>query len=232
VSDIPSNQEVVLSDGHTTLAEALQVADEMHTAAEEMAECCNDSDAAVMSKGGAIIEMLAARVGEMSEEIRKYKAWAASCDPTAEVMHRPALVKAKANSSSPMNCTQAFGQWWQPQWGNLGAKRPTEGEAFRAGWNARGEGETTERPLAEQRECAKLRAIVDELWVQMDDNMAEDAQSGEHTITLNKEQAEHMFRLFWRLGGKYREDLQACGWSPPGASVKTGSALTISKEPQ
>lgn len=57
-----TEERLTLSDGHTTLDDALATADEMHTAAEEMAEVCNDSDAALMSKGAAIIDMLVDRI--------------------------------------------------------------------------------------------------------------------------------------------------------------------------
>jgi hypothetical protein len=53
---------IKLPDGHTTLAEAVAHAKEMHTLAEEFADECSDSDAAVVSKGAAIIEMMAAEL--------------------------------------------------------------------------------------------------------------------------------------------------------------------------
>lgn len=81
-----SKERVVLHDGHTTLEGASQLATEMHELAESLAAGSNDSDATVMSKGAVIMEMLICRVVEMAEEIRRYKAWAASCDPTAPDM--------------------------------------------------------------------------------------------------------------------------------------------------
>lgn len=55
---------IVLADGHTTVKEAFDVANEMHDMVEEEANLCNDGLASALSKGAAIIEMLAARVGE------------------------------------------------------------------------------------------------------------------------------------------------------------------------
>jgi hypothetical protein len=48
------------SDGHTTTAEAVQTANEMHTLAEMRAEECDDTAATLLSKGAAIIQMLVA----------------------------------------------------------------------------------------------------------------------------------------------------------------------------
>jgi len=54
---------IVLADGHTTVKEAFEVANEMHDMAEEEANACNDDLAGMLSKGAAIIEMLAAKLG-------------------------------------------------------------------------------------------------------------------------------------------------------------------------
>ena len=56
---------LTLSDRHTTLQEALETAEEMHSAAEDLADSCADSDAAVMSKGAAIIEMMVAELSRI-----------------------------------------------------------------------------------------------------------------------------------------------------------------------
>jgi hypothetical protein len=55
--------------------------------------------------------------------------------------------------------------------------------------------------------------IVDLMWDLTDDS-SENAQTGEVTMTLTKEQNEKLYRLFWHLGGKYRDGLAECGWSP------------------
>lgn len=47
-----------LFDGHTTLAEALKTASEMHELAIERAEEADDTAATLLSKGAAIVEML------------------------------------------------------------------------------------------------------------------------------------------------------------------------------
>lgn len=99
MSSVPAEDQILLSDGHTTLTEASQVASEMHELAESLANQCNDSDATVMSKGAAILGMLASRVEEMSEEIRKYKAWAASCDPSPPEARAPLASKDRTLSS-------------------------------------------------------------------------------------------------------------------------------------
>lgn len=67
--------------------------------------------------------------------------------------------------------------------------------------------------VSQQRTAAKLRAVVDELWEYTDDSET-NAQTGEVTMSLTKEQADHLYRLFWRLGGKYRRGLEEVGWSP------------------
>lgn len=54
------NTSVTLSDGHTTLSEASETADEMHELAEMRAEESDDTAATLLSKGAAIIEMLVA----------------------------------------------------------------------------------------------------------------------------------------------------------------------------
>lgn len=56
-------------------------------------------------------------------------------------------------------------------------------------------------------------AIVDLLW-ELTDDSEENAQTGEVTMTLTKKQNERLYSLFWRLGGKYRRGLTACGWTP------------------
>jgi hypothetical protein len=61
---------------------------------------------------------------------------------------------------------------------------------------------------------AKSRQIIDLLW-ELTDDSSENAQTGEVTMMMTKEQNEKLCRLFWRLGGKYREGLAECGWSPP-----------------
>jgi hypothetical protein len=65
-SELPTTDpaSIVLADGHTTVKEAFEVANEMHDRAEELANECADSDAGLMSKGAAIIEMLAAKLAE------------------------------------------------------------------------------------------------------------------------------------------------------------------------
>lgn len=55
--------------------------------------------------------------------------------------------------------------------------------------------------------------IVDLLW-ELTDDSEENARTGEVTMTLNKEQNQELYGLFWRLGGKYRRGLAECGWSP------------------
>lgn len=60
----PDPAAIVLADGHTTVKEAFEVANEMHDRAEELANECADGDAGLMSKGAAIIEMLAAKLAE------------------------------------------------------------------------------------------------------------------------------------------------------------------------
>lgn len=55
--------------------------------------------------------------------------------------------------------------------------------------------------------------IVDGLWEHLDDS-EENAQTGEVTVTLTTEQAQSIWKLYWRLGGKYRSGLEDCGWSP------------------
>lgn len=55
---------IVLADGHTTVKEAFEVANEMHDMAEEEANSCNDGIASTLSKGAAIIEMMAAKIAE------------------------------------------------------------------------------------------------------------------------------------------------------------------------
>lgn len=52
----------VLSDGHTTLADAQRAASEMHELAEECANAGHDITAARLSEGAAIIEMLVAKL--------------------------------------------------------------------------------------------------------------------------------------------------------------------------
>jgi hypothetical protein len=53
---------IVLSDGHTTTADALRVATEMHELAEECANAGHDITGGRLSEGAAIIEMLVAKV--------------------------------------------------------------------------------------------------------------------------------------------------------------------------
>lgn len=55
--------------------------------------------------------------------------------------------------------------------------------------------------------------LIDQLW-ELTDDSEENAQTGEVTITLTREQAREMYTRFWRLGGKYRRGLDNCGWSP------------------
>lgn len=55
--------------------------------------------------------------------------------------------------------------------------------------------------------------LIGLLWSLTDDS-EEHAQTGDVLLTLQKEQATEMYRLFWRLGGKYREGLKAVGWQP------------------
>lgn len=80
-----------------------------------------------------------------------------------------------------------------------------------------------EHSQSKRASVTDLRAVVDELWTHMDDNMGEDAQTGEHTITLNKEQAERLYGLYWQLGGKYRRGLEECGWSPGGSDPEVAA---------
>lgn len=59
---------IVLSDGHTTLDEAMEVADECHEYAEELANSCDDSTATVLSKAGAILQMLVVKLRAYSPD--------------------------------------------------------------------------------------------------------------------------------------------------------------------
>jgi hypothetical protein len=56
--------------------------------------------------------------------------------------------------------------------------------------------------------------LIKLLW-QLTDDSSENAQTGEVTIELTKEQASRMYNLFWRIGGEYRLGLQEHGWTPP-----------------
>lgn len=58
MSDLTAKE--LLSDGHTTLGEALELASECHELAEELAENCDDEAATLLSKSGAVLEMLVA----------------------------------------------------------------------------------------------------------------------------------------------------------------------------
>lgn len=55
--------------------------------------------------------------------------------------------------------------------------------------------------------------IVAALWGHLDDS-EENAQTGEVTIKLTREQAQELYGLYWRLAGKYRRALEETGWSP------------------
>lgn len=67
-----------------------------------------------------------------------------------------------------------------------------------------------------------LHAIVDQIWVHLDDNSEENAQTGAVTISLNKLQARNLYQLYWDAGGEYRAALKECGWSPVSAGTDHG----------
>lgn len=54
-----TDSTIVLPDGHTTIEQALEVANDMHVLAEERAAECDDTAAALLSNGAVLIEMLA-----------------------------------------------------------------------------------------------------------------------------------------------------------------------------
>jgi hypothetical protein len=56
--------------------------------------------------------------------------------------------------------------------------------------------------------------LIDLLWELTDDSEVH-ARTGDVLLTLQRQQATEMYKLFWRLGGKYREGLKEVGWSPP-----------------
>jgi len=59
---------IVLGDGHTTVKECLEHANEMHDSAAEEAEACNDDIAGSMSEGAAMIELLCAKLADVKQK--------------------------------------------------------------------------------------------------------------------------------------------------------------------
>lgn len=55
--------------------------------------------------------------------------------------------------------------------------------------------------------------LVKLLW-ELTDDSAENAQTGDVTLELSKQQASKMYHLFWRIGGQYRLGLEDHGWTP------------------
>lgn len=60
-----------------------------------------------------------------------------------------------------------------------------------------------------------LRAIVDQMWIHLDDNSETSAADGAVTIELTGDQARELYLLYWKAGGEYRASLRDCGWTPP-----------------
>lgn len=58
-----------------------------------------------------------------------------------------------------------------------------------------------------------LNELVELFW-ELTDDSAENAQTGELTMELTKAQASKMYHLFWRIGGTYRLGLEEHGWTP------------------
>lgn len=71
--------------------------------------------------------------------------------------------------------------------------------------------------MTAQRSSEKLANLVWELT----EDSEESAQTGEVTMTLTKAQAQELYGLFWRLGGKYQRGLYECGWKPPKKGKKS-----------
>jgi hypothetical protein len=75
-------------------------------------------------------------------------------------------------------------------------------------------------PIAPQSDGELIMArtaqqkLIDLLWELTDDSEVH-ARTGDVLLTLQRQQATEMYKLFWRLGGKYREGLKEVGWSPP-----------------
>lgn len=63
--------------------------------------------------------------------------------------------------------------------------------------------------------------LVNLLWDLTDDS-EEHARTGEVLLTLQSQQADEMYKLFWSLGGKYRSVLKEVGWSPKTHSTPSG----------
>jgi hypothetical protein len=60
---------------------------------------------------------------------------------------------------------------------------------------------------------ANTKTLTDLLWDLTDDS-EENAQTGEVTLVMTREQAHEMYLSFWTLGGKYRRTLADLGWTP------------------